>query len=102
MQPDQINHSVGYRRTVSWKAMVKPSEVPRRGMKSLFDDLKTVPEMSRFRHDDCFTLSQVHLHPVNILRTITAVYNNFTRKLSSPSLTEKLRPRNTFITCPRP
>ena len=55
-------------------------------MKSLFDDLKTVPETSRFRHDDFLHFSCIKTDSVNILRTITAVYNNFTRKLSSPSL----------------
>ena len=55
-------------------------------MKSLFDDLKTVPEMSRFRHDDFLHFSCIKTYCVNILRTITDVYNNFTRKLPSPCL----------------
>ena len=60
----------------------------------MFDDLKIVPEMSGFRHDDFYTSHALGTYSVNILRTIsekkkrtiTDVYNNCARKLSSPSL----------------
>lgn len=37
----------------------------------MFDDLKIVPEMSGFRHDDFYTSHALGTYSVNILRTIT-------------------------------